>query len=333
MKIMKKNLYKYILLPTVVIIAALTTILFYHRTVSIFLTASDTAIIPEDPLHEAVILYWQGKKDDAKKLLLRLSRDDKYAARAYINYGLLMEREGDFDEAESSYRNALKQKDNTALFFLINLASRSGNPLQKRLLTTAENIASPESSFRVEYRRAEECLIRGDTECALDRLDNAVKGGMPLGSLVYYDPLFKPLHENPRFRAIMIAARKNTVKNGTLADSLAIIEADFFKESPEGMSRDLITIFNLPLMESEKAEEEILKLLDTRLNSRDRAIALYWLARINAKRQNYSEARRFLSEFKTQIRSAGKDPTGFSPLIRKIEDDLLANDPLLKNIR
>ncbi len=333
MMTMKINLNKYTAIPTIIIIATVTTILFCHCPGSISPSTNDTALTSEDPLHDAVILYWQGNREDAKQLLLRLSGVDKYAAKAFINYGLLMEKEGEFGEAEKSYRKALRRNDNTALFYLINLASRLGGPMSDRLFSAAGNIASAESSFRVEYRRAEECLIRGDTDCALERLESAVKGGMPLGALIYYDPLFRPLLDNPRFREIITAARKNKARDGTLADIMETAEESHYKNKPRGMSRELIKAFTLPVMESDKAGETLIPLLATPLSVRDRAIALYWLARIYAKRNNYPEARRYLSEFKTQIRMGGADRSGFSSLINRIEQDLYANDPLIKNIR
>lgn len=324
---------KYLLPLTVVTIAALTTILFYLLPGAPELQGADYTHDLNNPFHEAVVLYFHDKKDDARRLLLRLARQDKYAAQAYINYGLFCERERDYSEAGDYYRKALARGENMALFYLINLHARLGTQLPSHAFTAAGNLATPDTSCWVEYRRAEERLQQNDRAGALDHLKKSVELGLPLVSLVYWDPLFKQLHEDRAFKELLVKARGNNARHRTMTQQMEIDEFNHLKNRPFGMAKELMKVAALEPKDEAKAEEMLLPLLAANLGARDHAIALYWLARIRAKKKDTAGAGRYLAQFKTHIRSGVRDATGFIAVARKIEDDLYANDPLLKNIR
>ncbi len=319
------------LLPlTVVTIAALTTILFYAYP---RLHGADYAHDVDNPLHEAVVLYYRDKKDDAKSLLRRLSRQDKYAGQALINYGLFLEREGDISGAESYYRKALGKGEHIALVYIIGLHSQPGVELPGHAFTAAGNLATPETSCWVEYRRAEERLLKSDREGALAHLAKSVESGLPLTSLVYWDPLFAQLKGDGRFKELLAKARSNNAGHGTLSQRMELDEFTHFKNRPYGMAKELMKAAALEPGNDAKAEELLTPLLSANLPPRDHAIALYWLARIRAKKKDMAGAAKYLAQFKSHIRSGARDTTGFIAIARKIEDDLYANDPLLKNVK
>lgn len=317
---------------TVVTIAALTTILFYFHPGARELDGADYSNDIDNPFHEAVVLYFHDRKDDAKRLLLRLARQDKYTAQAYINYGLFCERERDYSEAGNYYRKALARGENFALFYLINLHTRLGTELPGHAFTAAGNLSTPETGCWVEYRKAEERLQKNDRDGALDHLKKSVDLGLPLVSLVYWDPLFKQLHEDRGFKELLARARGNNSRHRTMTQQMEIEEFNHFKNSPFGMAKELMKVVALETKDEAKAEEMLLPLLTANLGVRDRAITLYWLARIRARKKDMTGAGRYLSQFKTLIRSGARDTTGFIGVVRKMEDDLYANDPLLKNI-
>ena len=157
-----RSMIRYLFPLTVVTIAALTTILFYPRQGGRDLEGADFTHDLNNPFHEAVVLYFHDKKDDAKRLLLRLARQDKFAAQAFINYGLFCEREKDYSEAGDYYRKALARGENMALAYLINLHVRLGTQLPGHALAAAGNLATPDTGCWVEYRKAEERLQKND---------------------------------------------------------------------------------------------------------------------------------------------------------------------------
>lgn len=324
---------RYLFSLTVVTIAALTTILFYPGTGGRDLEGTDYTRDLDNPFHEAVVLYYHDRKDDAKRLLLRLSRQDKFAAQAYINYGLFCERERDYSCAADYYRKALSRGENMALACLINLHGKLGTPLPGHAFTAAGNLATPDTGCWVEYRKAEERLQQNDRSGALEHLEKSVSLGLPLVSLVYWDPLWKQMHEDRAFKELMVKARGNNARHRTMAQQMELDESHYLKDKPFGMAKELLKIFKLETKDEGKAEELLLPLLSTNLGPRDRAITLYWLARIRAKKKDMAGAGRYLAQFKGALRSPARDSTGFTALARKIEDDLYENDPLLKNVR
>lgn len=328
-----RSMIRYLFPLTVVTIAALTTILFYPRQGGRDLEGADYTHDLNNPFHEAVVLYYHDKKDDAKRLLLRLARQDRYAAQAYINYGLFCEREKDFPEAESYYRKALARGENMALAYLINLHVRLGTELPGHALTAAGNLATPDTGCWVEYRKAEERLQRKDRSGALEHLGKAVDLGLPLVSLVHWDPLWKQVHGDSSFKELLVKARGNNARHQTMVRQMELDEFNHLKNSPFGMAKELMKVFALEPKDEGKAEEMLLPLLSANPGPRDRAIALYWLARIRAKKKDMAGAGRYLAQFKSALRSPERDTTGFTALARKIEDDLCENDPLLKNVR
>lgn len=324
---------RYLFPLTVVTIAALTTILFYARPGVRDLEGADYTRDLENPFHEAVVLYYHDKKDDAKRLLLRLARQDKWAAQAYINYGLICERERDYSGAADYYRKALSRGENMALACLINLHARLGTPLPGHAFTAAGNLATPDTGCWVEYRKAEERLQQNDRNGALEHLEKSVSLGLPLVSLVYWDPLWKQMHEDRGFKELMVKARGNNARHRTMIQQMELDEYNSLKNRPFGMAKELLKVFNLEPKDEGKAEDMLVPLVTSNLGQRDKAIALYWLARIRAKKKDMAGAGRYLAQFRSALHSPGRDDTGFTALARKIETDLYENDPLLKNVR
>jgi len=324
---------RHIILLTVITIAAVTTILFYTGALPGALNGGDYTHDVNNPLHEAVVLYYRNEKSDAKRLLLRLARQEKYAAHAYLNYGLFLEREGENDDAIDYYRKALSKGEHIALFFIMTQAGRSTSPVPDHAFTAAGNLATSDTACWVDYRRAEELLLKNDRDGAFRHLSSAVDKGLPLTQLMYWDPLMRSLQNDGRFRNLIARAGKNNSRYRPLTREMEKEQFNHFKNSPRGMSRELMKVFALEPKEESKAEEMLTPLLTVPQDPRDRAVTLYWLARLRAKKKDMGGAAKYLSRFKQHIRSSGRDATGFTAIARKIEEDLYANDPLLKNVK
>ena len=66
--------------------------------------------------------------------------------------------------------------------------------------------------------------------------------------------------------------------------------------------------------------------------NRDKSIALYWLARLEAKIGNPGVARDYLGKFTDHLLSKEPDKTGYKKLIGNIYKDLIKNDVYLQKL-
>ncbi len=320
---------RHIILLTVFTIVAGTTILFYTGAMN----GGDYTHDVDTPLHDAVVLYYRNEKSKAKRMLLDLARQEKYAAHAYLNYGLFLEREEKYGEAVDYYRKALSKGEHTALFFIINQSVRTASPVPEHAYTAAGNLATEDTACWVDYRRAEELLQKNDRDGAFRHLFSAVDKGLPLTALMYRDPLMKSLNDDGRFPGLIARAKKNNARYRPLTIELEVEKYNYYKNSPRGMSRELMKALSLETGEGAKMEEKLIALLAGPQDTRDRAVTLYRLARLRAKKKDMAEAAQYLTRFKQHIRSNDRDSTGFIAVVRKIEEDLYANDPLLKKVK
>lgn len=288
---------------------------------------------PSSPLHDAVVLYYQDKKSEAKRLLLKAADDKKYTGGAYINYAMLLEREGDYREAEEYYRKALQSGEHIALLYLFVMYAKQGKESPGHAFAAAGNLSQLEGAYWVELRKAEEKLLRNDADGAMQFLEKAVEVGMPDLPVLHADPLFQPLKKDPRFQAVMAKARANYRKYQQIDKAMEEEALQFFKDSPYGTMKNLYRILNETKENDAKTEKELGELLHSEESVRDKAIALYRLARIRARNKDKEGAAKYLTAFKELIASDKSDRTGFVAIVKKICDDLFSNDPFLKEIK
>jgi hypothetical protein len=150
---------------------------------------------------------------------------------------------------------------------------------------------------------------------------------------LYADPLFQPLIKDTRFQAIKMKARTNYRTYRQIEKAVEEEALQFNKEKPFGMMKALYKIMHDPLINDNRDEKALLELLRLEENVRDRGIAFYRLARIRAKHKDTNGAKKYLDQFKELIASDRSDRTGFVAIVKKLGDDLFANDPLLKDIK
>jgi hypothetical protein len=83
-------------------------------------------------------------------------------------------------------------------------------------------------------------------------------------------------------------------------------------------------------------EKKALNILNSLVNSkisfRDKSIALFWLARINAKNNEKKIAKQYLKDFTEHISGQEKDTTGYKNIIAQVYKDIIINDEHLKKI-
>lgn len=285
------------------------------------------------PLHDAVVLYYQDKKKEAKRLLLAAANDKKYTGGAYINYAMLLESENYYQEAEEYYRKALQSGEHIALLYLFMMYAKQQKDSPPHVITAAGNLSQIEGSYWVEYRKAEEKLLRNDVDGAIQYFEKAVNLGLPDLQILHVDPLFNQLKNDPRFQALLTKARTNYRKYRQIEKALEEEVIQFYKESPYGALKNLYRILNDIKRDDAKTEKALRELLHTEQGARERGIALYILARIRARNKDKEGAAKHMASFKELIASDKNDRTGFVALVKKIGEDLFANDPFLKEIK
>ncbi len=309
------------------------TIFFYFFLSAHCLFGGNYYHEPSSPLHDAIVLYYQDKKGEAKRLLLKAANDKKYAGGAYINYAMLLERENEFEEAEEYYRKALQSGEHIALLYLFMMYARQGRQSPYHAITAAGNLSQTEGAYWVEFRKAEEKLLRNDADGAMQFLEKAVELGLPDLPVLYADPLFHPLTKNPEFLAMMSKARANYRKYRQIEKAMEEETIQYYKDSPFGVMKNLYGIVHATNTNDATIEKALSELLLSEQNVRDRGIALYRLARIRARNKDKQGAAKHLAMFKELIASDNSDRTGFVAVIKRIGEDLLANDPFLKEIK
>jgi hypothetical protein len=84
--------------------------------------------------------------------------------------------------------------------------------------------------------------------------------------------------------------------------------------------------------ENQKAREALNAMIKSDISFRDKSIALYWLARLEAKTDNPGAARDYLNKFTGHLLSNRTDKTGYKKLVGNIYKDLIKNDIYLQKL-
>lgn len=321
-----------IVLSSIAVIS-IGTILFYIFISAHCLFGGDYYHEPSTPLHDAVVLYYQDKKSEAKRLLLKAAHDKKYTGGAYINYAMFLEKEGEYTEAEEYYRKALQSGEHVALLYLFAMYEKRKVESPRSAIVAAANLSHAYGACWVELRNAEEKLLKNDAEGAMKSLEKAVELGLPALPIFYIDPLYRPIKENSQFQALMTKARANYRNYQYIEKKMEDEFLQYCKDSPYGMMKNLYKILTDEKANDVTTEKALVELLHTEASTRDKGIALYRLARIRARNKDKNGAIKYLDKFKDLIASDKSDRTGFVAVVKRIGDDLYSNDPLLKNLK
>ncbi len=286
-----------------------------------------------NPFYDIFTMYFYDRKAEAKKRLLGLMGDRRYANHAAINYGILNEREGNRREAEVAYRNAMERDEYIAAFYLENLYSAADPAKLARLYGFYEVFAGPERRFWIEYQRAVYHLKENRKDEALRHLSLAVDKGFASPDLLANDPAFDPVRNEPAFKTALAAAQRKRYARASLGALLERAEDEYYQTRPYGLSKELKKIVKERNGRIREAEDALSSLLSTNLALRDRCIVLYWLARIRAEKGDTARAKQYLAQFKAKIDSGETDRTGFREAVAKVYPDLIQNDPVLKKVK
>ncbi len=286
-----------------------------------------------NPFYDIFTMYFYDRKAEAKKRLLSLMGDRKYANHAAINYGLLNEREGNRREAEVAYRNAMERDEYLAAFYLENLYSASDPAKLARLYDFYGLFADQRRLSWIEYQRAVHHLRENRKDEALRHLSLAVDKGFASPDLLANDPAFDPVRNEPAFKTAFAAAQRRRYAHTSLGALLERVEDEYFQSKPYGLSKELKKIVKERNGRIREAEDALSSLLATNLAFRDRCVVLYWLARIRAEKGDFARAKQYLAQFKAKIDSGETDRTGFREAVAKVYPDLIQNDPVLKKVK
>jgi len=285
----------------------------------------------ENPFFDVFTLYFYDEKDEAKQRLLQLMEKDTYRTHAFINYGIIQEREENYTEAEAYYRKALKDGDHGALLYLYSVINAFTPANLLPLLDSLTDIDSSHT-YWIEYEKAAHYMKVQNKEQALVHLEKAVQSGFYSASLITADPAFNAVRENPRYQSLLREIGNNRSNFRSLKHALEKAEEKLFVKLPYGLAKELKPYLDLNGRRFPAAEEQLTSLLRTDLQFRDRCVVLYWLAGMRAKKGDFNGARTYLTQFTAMIQSENTDRTGFKKVVRTYQKDILHNGPILKKI-
>jgi tetratricopeptide (TPR) repeat protein len=176
------------------------------------------------------LAYNQNRLGDAIALFRRALEQDPLSAAAYHNLALVLDAAHRFDEAEAAYRNALELAPGrivTRAYLSLTMLARSrGDDAVAeaerepyalfRLWAVAivhhalGHAAEAEAALRQlidrfadvgAYQIAEVCAARADADSAFEWLEKAFAQNDPGLTEILCGPLFRPLHQDPRWSA------------------------------------------------------------------------------------------------------------------------------------
>ncbi len=323
---MKVNPKKKILLYriTAIILILLTSILQGQKIVYSY--TQDT----ENPLYDVFYMYFNNEKDSAEKLIKYLFENPKLKNLACINYGFILEDERKFKLAEKYYRKALNEGEKTAFIYLHNFYKKY-YPIKSLRLLQAAPVSK--SDYWIDYAKAVYYLKYNKSKVAIKYLKQAIKKGFNSTALLEKDPIFDSLRNTKRFKSLLHRARNNSFKKKSLSKKLQLMEYLFKQDKPYGMNRELqIVAYLLKTGRDKKARETLTSLIKSRVPFRDKNIALFYLARLEAKDGNNSAARKYLNRFTEHLSSDEQDNTGYKKLVGNLYEDIIRNDRYLKSL-
>lgn len=324
-----KKLFRYAVFSTLLCTASFITV---PHSQSSGLSASEFENDFNNPFYDAFTLYYYKKNREAKRALLNLTSQERYALHAHINYGYVAERERDFNEAEKSYKMARQRGGFISLVYLIGLYGKTGSHSVLETYDWCESASPRDNSYWVDYQRSVFFLMNKNTQKGLFHLVRAVENGFAEHGLLTADPAFREVSHEAAFKTIVAAARQNRIRRMSHRKALEQDEDDHLKNKPFGLSKDLRSILAGGPAAVMREEDALKRMRAQAKEVRDRAVITYWLARIRAARRDSSGAKQHLREFDAILDSGEKDATGFVKLVRKYRADLVSNDPFLKAV-
>jgi len=276
--------------------------------------------------HDIFYLYY-GEPDTARAMLRKLSRISNLKGRAYINLGHLDERAGLIEHAGLRYRAALAHGDSRAWAYLVSLPLRQDVPSAGDYL---KKVLPSERNPWYWYSRSIAALEEGRTAEGMDSLEKAVSGGLRGRDLIDREPLFDPVRATPAFQRVM---RNLLIDGGDGPPAKALARPDgMVVDGPaRGLGPELErTAELLRLGQFDLARDRAERSMKKGLSFRDTGIALYWLARLDARRGDGDGARRYLGMLRRHLGSARRDATGFKDLMNTFNEEIIDNDRYLR---
>jgi hypothetical protein len=284
---------------------------------------------PDNPLIDAMFLYYKKEPQKAAKALLRLAGRPEYAGFAHINHGLINEWDKNYSEAEKSYKKAMKAGENLAAFYLLNMLKTKNSDGAIELLNS---LRKGPDRYWADYETALFHLGRNNAPAAMRSLSDAVENGFHSPFLLKSEKAFDAVRTDGLFRKIQSGAERNRYRKKSLSKSLEDEELDHYQNMPYGMPKEILRLRGLKPKETDRAIEALTSLLRTKLSFRDRSMALYLLAGYRARKKDIKGANESIMEFFRHLETGEADKTGYKALVKNIKDDLIVNDKNLSKI-
>ncbi len=286
--------------------------------------------ILDNPLYDASYFYSNYEREKALQLLNSLFDKPEYKTGAYINSGQIMENEKNFKLAEKYYASAFQAGDKISFIYLHNLYNYYNTG---KFLKMLQSTGAPETNYWPDYETALYYFKNNDIKTAFKFLRNAVKKGFNSTALLQNEPLFDGIRESASFKQLAETAQYNSTKRTSILKKLLLTEYLSSQDRPYGTSKELQVASYLEKKgEIQKTKETLSALLKLDMTFRDRSIALYWLARLEAKTGNSGAAKESLEKFTAHLLSNEPDKTGYKKLIKKSYMDLIKNDIYLRKL-
>ncbi|TAL39386.1 MAG: hypothetical protein EPN93_01715 [Spirochaetes bacterium] len=305
---------------------SLTAVMLFPAGERDFLHAREDA---EPPGIDAFLSYYDGKKDEAFRIIKVLMKSRTARPYAHVDYGVLLAMEKKPDEALEVFRDAHGEGNHKALAYLFAGNARAGAGGNERLL---EDMASGNGACWKEYELALSCLARRNEEEALSHFEEAVRGGLNGRLLAAREPLFDRIRNHERFkRALADMAGKEKDKISSFATELKRAEYEERAAHPYGARREIMAaLYSERKGDPGRGIALIEEMMRGECGFRDMSMGLYVMARLKARTGNAEGARYCLARFIGHLFSEAADATGYREIMRRAYADILLNDAVLK---
>ena len=280
-----------------------------------------------NPFHDVFYSYYSSNKKQAIKMLKKLFNNNKYKNHALINYGLINEYETNFPEAEKYYKEALNNNEKVAFIYLYILYKKYN---KEKLLPLIQKIQNDNWTL---YEKSVHYAEINDENNAIECLSQAIENGFSSPNLLLNDPAFNNLKKTFKFKWLLHKAEKNHSKSISIVQKMKKAELEYKKDKPYGMISELdVAAYYEKTGKEKKALNILTSLVNSKISFRDKSVALFWLARINAKNNEKKIAKQYLQNFIEHVSGQEKDSTGYKNIIAPLYKDIVLNDEYLKKI-
>lgn len=281
----------------------------------------------EDPFYEVFYLYFSGNEAAAKQRLERLMGDRDRARFAMINRGVIAALEKDPETAARYFEHANLRGERMAISYRASLLGADPGSYRAFLAANGE----VRESRWADYERAVTAARLDRPDEARDYLERAVGKGFDSTELIEREAAFEVLRSGGMMGGLLEKTRRNREKRTAMANVLAA-ERDASENGKAEHAHAAIVASNALEREGRLADAErvLVPLIDAKTAFRDRAMAWYRLARLQARRGDRMRSRASLDQFTAMIASAESDDTGFKRIVARFQDDIIRNDPVLR---